>query len=480
MPPFDPARFADTIAAPVTPPGRGGVSMVRVSGRRAREILERVFRPAPATLPAPPGAGPREGPAFVPRARHATLGTVIDPSDGRPVDQALALWFPAPRSYTGEDVAELSFHGSPVLVGHVMEVILAAGARPADPGEFTRRAFVNGRLDLCQAEAVRALTESGTRLQAELARKQMGGETAALVRPLKERLLDLVVRLETLVEFDEDQGGLAVPGDPRAELADLGERFARIERGFRFASLAGSGFTLVLAGRPNAGKSTLFNALLGRERAIVTEFPGTTRDALREDANLFGIPAVLVDTAGIRPPADPVESLSIDRTRQALAEADAVLFVADGSRPWGPDDEHAAEALPDAHRVVALAKSDLPPQLPRETLEKRFPGSRVIAVSSRTGENLAELRLALYRTILPEADLPDEGQGTLTSLRQQACIRGASDALAAGLRAVEAGHSEEYALAHLRRALAALDELTGQTAAADILDRIFSNFCVGK
>ncbi len=471
MPRFDPARLQDTIVAPVTPPGHGGVSVVRLSGSRARQILETIFRPS-----APPRAG--RSPF---RPRRAVLGRLTDPAGGEVVDEGLAVFFPAPHSYTGEDVAELSLHGSPVLVERALAVCRRLGARLAEPGEYTRRAFRNGKMDLCQAEAVRNLTAARTELQARVARRQAGGEAAAAVRPVKEALLDLLVRMETVLEFDEDQGGLGVAARFDEEARELRARLAALEKRFRFAALAENGFSLVLAGRPNAGKSTLFNALLGRERAIVADLPGTTRDTIRESASLYGLPVVLADTAGIRPTEDPLESLSIRRTRQVVADADAVLFVVDGSRPWGPEDEHAREALSGARVVVALSKADLPPACPPDHLGPLFPDSRPIPVSARTGHNLEELRRALYHAILPgSSGSEEEQQGFLPTLRQQGCIRDAAGALDEAAATLGAGHSEEYAVLHLRRALSSLDALTGETAPEEVLDRIFSTFCIGK
>ncbi len=431
--------LGDTIAAPATPMGLGAVGVIRLSGPRALELAARVFE----------GKDPRglKGGRF-------TLGYIRDPRTGERLDQALMLVFRAPRSYTGEDVVEFQVHGSPAVMRAVLDLLYREGARPAGPGEFTLRAYLNGRLDLAQAEALLALIEA----QSEKARRQalrgLEGETSRRIAALRERLLDLLAELQAGLDYPEE--GL----DLRAKEAVLAEALGEVEavlEGARRGRLAHRGVRLVLLGAPNAGKSSLLNALLGYERALVSPIPGTTRDYLEAPLELFGLPLVAVDTAGIRETDDPIERAGVERALRLAEEADLVLYLADRSQPKPPE-----PPLPPRTLRVAT-KADLPPLW-------EDPG--YIPVSSLTGEGLDRLKEAIREA------LEAEEEGVYLSDRQVEALTRAKEALleARGLPEDLLGLALEEAVQALGAFLGARPEAVGE----EVVARVFQNFCVGK
>jgi tRNA modification GTPase len=451
----------DTIAAVATPPGRGAVSLVRLSGPRAREIAAAGLHWTPER--------------FLPR--RAQLG-LFHGNSGEPLDRVLATFFPEPNSYTGQDVLELSCHGSPVVVVGVLEACVALGARLARPGEFTLRAFLGGKIDLIQAEAVRDLVESQTTYQAEVARRQLEGSLSAALRPLKETLVDVVSHLETTVEFVEDD----VEPEERYRLDErLGEVEAALEewvRSYRVGRVVHDGVTVVLAGRPNAGKSSIFNHLVNEERAIVTPLPGTTRDALREVLDVRGIPVRLIDTAGIRVGGDLVERKGVERSIRESREADLVLLVQDGESGAEEGDRRAWREVTGRPYVVVQNKSDL--RRDWRVAEEIGAGSLgCVRVSALTGEGMEELADLVASVVVPGGG-PGRDRAMVTSLRQKACLEAALKRLRKARGALVEGLSEEFASYEVVRCLEAMGELTGETTPEDILNRIFSSFCIGK
>lgn len=441
----------DTIAAIATPSGRGGLGVVRLSGSRSLAVATTIL-----SLP--------HGDWQPWRARLA----VLTDAAGRTVDHVLATWFAAPRSYTAEDVVEISCHGAPVVLRLCLERALAAGARLAEPGEFTLRAYLNGRIDLPQAEAVRDLIEATTLYQARVAARQSEGSLSRMLAPVKEQLLELVALLEAGIDFAEDDVSVASAEELLRRLDPLLESVRQLHGTFDYGRMVHDGVTLAIAGRPNVGKSSLFNRLLEQDRAIVTELPGTTRDLISEVAEIHGVPVRLVDTAGIREGEGLVEKLGIERSFRAMADADVTLVVVDISSPLGPDDLQLIEKASRQGRwILAGNKCDLPrvADLPAEGL----------AVSARTGEGVASLRAA----IIPEA--PDERQaGFITSLRHERLLGETMEALERAQIAVGENIPHEMLLLDLYSALRPLDAITGATTADDILNRIFSTFCIGK
>jgi tRNA modification GTPase len=424
--------------------------VVRLSGKDARRIAGEMLRGAVE---------------FQPWRAH--LAELTD-AHGHTVDQVVATFFEAPRSYTAEDLIEISCHGAPVVLRHAVERALAAGARLAEPGEFTLRGFLHGRIDLAQAEAVRDLIEATTLYQARVAAQQVSGSVSRRISPLKEQLLELIALLEAGIDFAEDDISVAPPAEILRRLTPVQDGIAKLIESFQYGAVVRAGLTLAIVGRPNVGKSSLFNRLLEQDRAIVTDIPGTTRDLVSETASIAGIPVKLVDTAGIRDTAERVESLGIERSYQAMADADLVLVVLDASQVPDAADEALMERARGGRHIIVGNKCDL--------------GSRdqaVVAVSALTGEGIARLRELILESVAPKGAFEQE-TGFITSLRHEQLLRESGGYLEKARGAVEAAIPHEMILLDLYAALRPIDAITGATTADDILNRIFSTFCIGK
>jgi tRNA modification GTPase len=439
MPSDDVAR--DTIAAIATPAGRGGIGVVRVSGPAVERIGASVL-------------------GRLPPARVATHVAFRD-ARGDAVDEGVALYFPAPHSYTGEDVLELQGHGGPVVMQAILAACVDAGARIAEPGEFTRRAFLEGKLDLAQAEAVADLIDAASREAARSALRSLSGEFSAAVDALGGRLIELRALTEAMLDFPEDDVELLHRDDAVRRLADVRGALEDVLAKSRQGSLLRSGVHVVLAGRPNVGKSSLLNRLAGEERAIVTEIPGTTRDALREPVQIHGVPLMLVDTAGLRIASDAVERLGIERTRRELEQADVVLAVYEAA----PGQATLGGLPPGAARIDVYNKADLAPGF--------VPPSGALAVSARTGDGLNELRAAILRSVGWSA------AGEPVFLARERHVR-ALERAQAHLAAAAGERRWELFAEELRLAHAALGTITGQFGAEELLGEIFARFCIGK
>lgn len=384
------------------------------------------------------------------------------------VDRVVVTFFERPHSYTAEDVVEIACHGSPVILRHAVERACEAGARLAGPGEFTMRAFLNGRIDLPRAEAVRDLIESTTLYQARVAAQQAEGSVSRRLAPLKGQLIDLISLLEAGIDFAEDDVSVASASDIVARIDPVALGVRQLAESFAYGKLVHEGLKLAIAGRPNVGKSSLFNRLLEQDRAIVTEIPGTTRDLVSETASLDGIPVKFIDTAGIRKGADRVEALGVERSYQAMADADLTLIVVDLSAPLEPEDlDLIARARAQGRYLLVGNKCDLPR---RAATEEPFT-----AVSALTGEGIAELRARIRETAAPEQE-----PGFITSVRHETLLRETLAALEKARAAALENIPHEMLLLDLYAALQALDGITGATTADDILNRIFSTFCIGK
>lgn len=443
----------DSIAAISTPPGRGGIGVVRISGSDAVE-LTRSFISLNGEL----------------RSWSSTLGQLLD-DEGALVDEVIVTYFAGPRSYTAEDVIEISCHGAPVVLRHCLDRAVRAGARLAEPGEFTLRAFLRGRIDLPQAEAVRDLIDATTLYQARVAAQQSQGSVSRRLAPLKKQLLELIALLEAGIDFAEDDISVAPTSEILRRLDPIIEAAAALARSFQYGNLVRSGFGLAIVGRPNVGKSSLFNRLLDQERAIVTSIPGTTRDLVSETAEFSGIPVRLVDTAGIRETIEPVEQLGIERSLQAMSDADLTIVVVDGASERSPGDETlAAKAREQGRHIIAANKCDL-------NEFHACPGE--YRVSALTGEGFGELRRAILDTLAPRGELDVHG-GFITSLRQENLLRESVRMLEKACQAACRGIPHEMLLLDLYCALEPIDAITGATTADDILNRIFTTFCIGK
>ena len=443
----------DTIVAIATPPGRGGIGIVRLSGPEARSLAEPLLRLRNPLAPA-----------------QARLATVLDPETQAPLDEAVVTYFAAPNSYTAEDVVEIAAHGSPVVLDTILRACLARGARLAEPGELTQRAFLAGRLGLTEAEAVADLIAASTLQQARLAAAQLGGSLARSIAPVKQQLVELIAQLEAGVDFAEDDLDLIPQAELLAKLAQLEHATEVLAETYDYGRLVRTGFTLAIVGRPNAGKSSLFNRLLERDRAIVTAQPGTTRDALAEPLSLNGIPVQLIDTAGLRDaPEGEAEAQGIARTRTHMAEADLVLHVLDATQPPHPEDAATQASLAGRPAITVLNKADL-------LAEK--PEHEGLSISALTGYGIDALRSSILTTLTHTVPLAE--QAIVTNARQHQALSSASQALASAHRAAVQSLPHELLLLDLHAALEALDSLTGTTTPDDILHLIFSQFCIGK
>jgi tRNA modification GTPase len=460
-PETSPESSIDTIAAISTPPGRGGIGIVRLSGPQATSIAVQLVR---LNQPLEPG-----------RARLAdVLDSTANGAEGARIDEALVTFFAAPNSYTSEDIVEVAAHGSPVVLELLLRRALDKGARLAEPGEFTQRAFLSGRLDLTQAEAVRDLIEAQTLTQARLAASQMGGALSHRVAPIKQALVELIALLEAGIDFAEDDVDVAPQAEISTRIDGIVPPLAALEASFARGRIIHDGLTLAIVGRPNAGKSSLFNRLVERDRAIVTATPGTTRDTVSERISLDGIPLELVDTAGLRESLEEAEQLGIRRSREALADAALVLIVLDATQPLNDEEHRLLEAVQGRPALVAINKSDLS-QTAKSSNE--MAGISALPTSALTGEGIPALRERILA--LATGGAASE-PGMLTSLRHHQAVTTALSALADATQANANSIPHEMILLDLYRALWALDSLTGQTTSDDILNLIFSTFCIGK
>jgi tRNA modification GTPase len=465
-----PVQLDDTIVAIATPPGRGGIGIVRLSGAEARSIARPMLRLA-------------HGHDF--EAGRAHFGELIDAATGERLDEVVVIFFAKPHSYTSDDVIEISCHGSPVVLRHVVQMALAGGARLAEPGEFTMRAFLNGRIDLTQAEAVRDLIESQTLFQAQVAARQLEGALSRRLQPTKQKLVELVAMLEAGVDFAEDDVAVMSDAEVLARIAAIRAPLQELLASFALGKVVHEGLTLAIVGRPNVGKSSLFNRLVERERAIVTAAPGTTRDLVSETVSIGGIPVRLVDTAGIRAARDEVESIGVRKSMEALADADLVLVVLDVSQLIGGDFTPDWELLEKTHgrpRIVVCNKSDLWAG-DRERTTSKLTGKEEAApavfTSALTGEGVEKLRTMILQKVHGDASAEPE-TGWLSNVRQQKLVEDALAALDRAAEAVPLRTPHEMVLLDLYSALRPLDDITGATTADDILNLIFSSFCIGK
>jgi tRNA modification GTPase len=456
-----PEIAAETIAAISTPPGRGGIGIVRLSGPLAVSIATELVHPRQPLEHA-----------------HARLADVFEDDGATRIDEALITYFAAPNSYTAEDIVEISAHGSPVVLELLLRRAMERGARLAEPGEFTQRAFLAGKLDLTQAEAVRDLIDAQTLTQVRQAASQMGGALSQRTTPVKQDLLELVALLEAGIDFAEDDVDVTSQEEITRRIAEVAEPLTALEASFTRGRIVHDGMSLALVGRPNVGKSSLFNQLVERDRAIVTAMPGTTRDLVTERISLDGIPIELVDTAGlresIRESLDEAEQLGMLRSREAIADATLVLVVLDATQPLHDEERELLNAITHRPAVAVLNKCDL---IDRQTVETEVAGVRALATSALTGEGIAALREQIVKLATGGAQ-PEPG--LLTNLRQHQAVKTALEALAEAAKAAAESVPHEMILLDLYRALWALDSLTGQTTPDDVLNLIFSTFCIGK
>lgn len=472
-------RLEDTICAIATPVGEGGIGIVRVSGEKALDLTSALVRL-------------RSGRSLLSVKSHTLYHADLVEPDNQPaqgpakprrtIDEVLVVVMRAPHSYTAEDVVEIHCHGGPLVLQTVCDLLVRRGARLAEPGEFTKRAFLNGRLDLTQAEAVldviRAKTSSGLRV----AQEQLRGTLSKEIGCMRERLIQLLAHVEAAIDFSEEDITFIPPNELVRGLEETMAEMARLANSCEEGRILREGVVAAIVGRPNVGKSSLLNALLQTDRAIVTAVPGTTRDVLEEVLNIRGVPVRLLDTAGVRDTSDPVELEGIRRSRMAMEQAELLLILLDGSVPLGAEDRALLHQGKEKKHIVVVNKSDLPCRISAAelgALKLSGTDSTVVWISAKTGAGLENLRDAIRAMVL-RADFEPGETAIVTRLRHRASLIKAEQALAKAIESVKANLPGEFIALDLRGAIDALGDITGAVTTDDVLDRIFSEFCIGK
>jgi len=455
----------DTIAAIATPPGEGGIAVVRISGLNAIDAAETCFRGQSKLAEL--------------ETHRAIHGWVVDGDD--PVDEVVATLFRAPRSMTGEDVVEIACHGGVFVSRRILEVILTCGVRPALPGEFTQRAFLNGKLDLSQAEAVADLIRAKTEAARRVAARQLKGGLSDRIAGVRKRLVEACSLLEIEMDFGEEDVTFASREELRDLLSATQQMMTDLLATFDRGRVCREGVRTVIVGRPNVGKSSLLNALVERERAIVTDVPGTTRDTVDVPLDIGGLLFTVTDTAGLRPSDDPVELEGIRRTEAALAEAELILLVMDGSQTLSEEDVDLVSRIQnlDTRIIPVINKVDLSQCMDLDQISQWFPESNKQAISALHGTGIPDLLYAMEQTVLAKG-LPQTDEIVLTRQRHADCLERARCDLSQAETSLKEGMSQEFVAVDLRGALDALGAITGETTTDEILDRIFSEFCIGK
>lgn len=446
----------DTIVALATPVGRSGIGVIRLSGENSLSLVRRLVNQ----------------PTFQPKPRYAHLKKIYDLDSGDVLDEAVITFFQSPKSFTGEDVFEISCHGSPIVLRRIIDFCLNMDARLAEPGEFSLRALSNGRINLSQAEAIRDLIDSQTLFAVKQSVKQLEGEVSNQLQPIKDNLLDVIVVLESALEFVEDDLPAYQIENISRRLVEIVGRLDNLSNTYQAGRLLREGLSVAIVGRPNVGKSSLFNALLGHERAIVTDIAGTTRDQLNERLSINGIPISLIDTAGQRITNDIVETIGVQRAKQTMFEADLVVILLDGSHPLTVEDLDLVAGTNQLNRLFAINKADLP--LNFESVLNHEP----LRISAKTGKGLAELKNAMIEPFLTGNA---ENSGFLISdARHFDLLNRTKSEVDISINLWHQSVSEEIVLAHLHNALNYLGQITGETTTEDMLTQIFSTFCIGK
>ena len=446
----------DTIVALATPPGRSGIGVIRLSGDESLELLRKI-----------------SAKDFIsPKARQSFLLPIIDVESSFVIDEALATFFESPNSYTGENVVEFSCHGSPIILRKVIDLLLGFGARLAEPGEFTLRALSNGKLNLAQAEAIRDLIDAQSLSAVRQSVRQLKGELSTRLQPIKDELLDVIVILESSLEFVEDDLPSFQTEKIKTRLKEISEKIESIAATFTSGRLLREGIRVALVGRPNVGKSSLFNAFLGEDRAIVTDIAGTTRDQIHERMTIDDIPVSLFDTAGLRETDDTVEKIGVERSKQAIADADLVLVLIDGSVELTDEDREILRSLEELNYILVLNKSDLP------SANIPLNDSMHAKISAKTGHGLTELKTMIVSRF---SDPKLEGDGFLISdARHHDLLIKTFSEINESIQLMENRISEEIVLVGLHNSMRFLGQITGETTTEDMLTRIFSTFCIGK
>jgi len=462
----NPSNQEETIAAISTPFGESGIGIVRLSGSSAESIARKLFKP-------------RRGRSYF-ISHYFHYGEIIDIQSGKAVDEVLIVLMKSPKTYTREDIVEIHCHGGYLVLQKILELVLREGARLAQPGEFTRRAFLSGRIDLTQAEAVIDLIKARTEASLEIANQQLKGWLYKSLAELKARLVEHLALIEAHIDFPEEELQPIAVGELKSDLRSMVQRLEEWISSYEEGKIFREGISCAIAGKTNVGKSSLLNVLLKEERAIVTPIPGTTRDVIEEVLNIHGIPVCLMDTAGLRRPADSVEREGVRRARERVAAADFVLLMLDGSRELDADDIEIFGETEGKKRVVAVNKSDLPLRVSLEEVGRRFRDEPVIPISALKNEGIDDLKKTIYNSLLHRDVRTTPEHLVVANIRHKTALSHVSDCLSNALKELENGISLEFIAFEIRSALGALGELVGETVTEEVLDRIFEQFCIGK
>lgn len=462
----DKGLFQDTIAAPATPYGVGGIGIIRISGPEAETIGTRLFRP--------------KRPPSTYLSHHLYHGDIVAPESGEVLDEILFTIMRKPRSYTGEDTVEIHCHGGPAVIDAVLRAVIASGARPAEPGEFTKRAFLNGRMDLSQAEAVIHLIHGKTQRGIDLALSHLKGELSQAVQSLRSTLVDALSYLEMAIDFtEEEMEPSPPPTQPAMMLQHVIDHMTGILSTYREGKIAGGGLTAVITGKPNVGKSSLLNRMVGEQRAIITPIPGTTRDFIEGTVVIGGIPITLIDTAGIRNGGDIIEQEGIRLVWEKASTADVIITVLDGSTDLTAEDREILERNREKESLVVINKWDLPQRLSDGEVEAII-ARKPLHISAKQGEGIGDLAERLNRMAAKALEDDRQHDVVLLNLRHKRAFESALEHLRHARSALAEGRSPEFSALDIRNALDTLGEIIGETTTEDVLERIFSTFCIGK
>ncbi len=456
----------ETIAAIATPFGESGIGIVRMSGSLAEPIAQKIFKP------------------FKDRPRLAShkfyYGEIVDPETERPVDEVLLVVMRSPKTYTREDVVEIHSHGGYFILQRVLDLVLKEGARLAEPGEFTRRAFLNGRIDLTRAEAVIDLIKAKTNASLEIANQQRRGSTFNEMMALKQSLVERLALVEAHIDFPEEEIDPVSRGEMKEDLQGLVAKMVEWIGSYEEGRVFREGITCAIIGKTNVGKSSLLNILLNEERAIVTPIPGTTRDVIEEVLNIREIPVRLMDTAGLRRPTDSIEKEGIRRTKERVADSDFVLLVVDGSRALDGEDHEIFKEVAGKKKVVVMNKSDLPLRISMDDLRGRFQGDRIVRLSALRKEGIGDLKDAVYETLVHQDVRISPEHLIIANIRHRNALVRAKKSVAEAIRGLDEDLSLELIAFEIRSALEAIGEIVGETTNEEILSQIFERFCIGK
>lgn len=454
-----------TIAAIATPPGPGGIGIIRISGNESLSILNTIFSAHNSKTPL--------------TSHRLTYGWITNPQTKQPIDEVLVVFMRAPKTYTREDIVEIHCHGSYLVLQNILNLIVALGAKLADPGEFTKRAFLNGRIDLTQAEAVIELLQAKTHESLDMAISQLGGGLRDIIAKIRHSLMSLRAIIEVAIDFPDDDIEIINPKAMASQLEqEIINPLQQLINSANHGKIFREGISVIILGKPNVGKSSLLNALLREDRAIVTEIPGTTRDTIEECLDIKGLPVRIIDTAGIRENAEKVEKIGIQRAREKLSQADLVLLICDGSHPLTSEDTKLYLSIQNKPVLLVVNKIDVASP-DRDFIRSSFPEATPVFLSAKTNEGLADLEDALFTTVTGEPDW-DPGHECVPNVRQHHALQGALSAAKRLNEGLTINLPPDLLAIELQTALDQLGDIIGETTTEDILDLIFEQFCIGK